>query len=61
MELKEDSEFQVRFTGTNCIKHYLIPVADLDDFNEETKDETEEENPNLIYDDEPIKETVKID
>ena len=32
MELKEDSSFQVKFTGTNCIKHYMIPVADLDDF-----------------------------
>jgi hypothetical protein len=33
MELKEDSSFKVRFTGTNCIKHYLIPVAELDDFD----------------------------
>ena len=59
MELKEDSEFKVRFTGTNCIKHYLIPVADLDDFDENNPEgamvETEEENPNLIYDDEPAK------
>ena len=32
MELKEDSSFKVKFTGTNCIKHYMIPVKDLDDF-----------------------------
>lgn len=28
-ELKEDSEFECRFTGSNCVKHYLIPVSDL--------------------------------
>ena len=33
MELKEDSSFKVKFTGTNCIKHYMIPVAGLDDFD----------------------------
>ena len=62
MELKEDSEFKVRFTGTNCIKHYLIPVSGLDNFDEteEENKETEEENPNLIYD-EPIKETENVD
>tara|TARA_R110002020_G_scaffold95962_1_gene230151 strand:+ start:486 stop:959 length:474 start_codon:yes stop_codon:yes gene_type:complete len=32
MELKEDSSFKVKFTGSNCIQHYMIPVADLDDF-----------------------------
>ena len=32
MELKEDSSFKVKFTGSNCIKHYMIPVKDLDDF-----------------------------
>ena len=35
MELKEDSSFKVKFTGTNCIKHYMIPVAELDDFDDE--------------------------
>jgi hypothetical protein len=29
IQLKEDSEFQVKFTGTNTIKHFMIPVADL--------------------------------
>ena len=29
IELKEDSEFQVKFTGTNSIKHYMIPIKDL--------------------------------
>ena len=28
-ELKEDSSFQCKFTGTNCIKHYLIPIDEL--------------------------------
>lgn len=42
MELKEDSSFKVKFTGTNCIKHYMIPVSSLDDF--------------LQDEDEPIKE-----
>jgi hypothetical protein len=35
MELKEDSSFKVKFTGTNCIKHYMIPVSGLEDFEEE--------------------------
>ena len=26
MELKENQDFKVRFTGTNCIQNYLIPV-----------------------------------
>lgn len=29
MELKLDQEFKCRFTGTNCIQHYLIPIKDL--------------------------------
>tara|TARA_R110000823_G_scaffold277171_1_gene395729 strand:+ start:4013 stop:4417 length:405 start_codon:yes stop_codon:yes gene_type:complete len=29
IQLKEDSEFQVKFTGTNCIKHHCIPITDL--------------------------------
>ena len=29
MELKENQDFKVRFTGTNCIQHYLIPVKEL--------------------------------
>ena len=32
MELKEDSSFKVKYTGSNCIAHYLIPVAGLADF-----------------------------
>lgn len=38
IELKEDFDFKVKFTGTNCIKHYCIPVKDLT----EIKDEEEE-------------------
>lgn len=32
MELKADMSFKVQFTGSNCIKHYMIPVSELDDF-----------------------------
>lgn len=35
MELKEDCSFKVKFTGTNCIRHYMIPVSSLDDFEDE--------------------------
>jgi hypothetical protein len=45
MELKEDSSFKVRFTGTNCIKHYMIPVSELDDFGEEEQEEIKELEP----------------
>ena len=33
--LREDSEFQCKFTGTNCIKHYLIPIDELTEIKEE--------------------------
>jgi len=39
MELKQDSSFKVKFTGTNCIRHYMIPVADLQDFENEDEEE----------------------
>ena len=32
MELKTDSSFKVKFTGSNCIRHYMVPVSGLDDF-----------------------------
>tara|TARA_R110002126_G_scaffold59967_1_gene156631 strand:- start:885 stop:1316 length:432 start_codon:yes stop_codon:yes gene_type:complete len=35
IELKEDFDFKVRFTGTNCIKHYCIPVKNLTEINKE--------------------------
>ena len=35
IELKEDCEFKVKFTGTNCIKHYCIPVKDLTEIKDE--------------------------
>lgn len=34
-ELLEDSSFECRFTGTNSIAHYLIPIADLIEITEE--------------------------
>ena len=35
MELKEDQSFKCKFTGTNCIQHYLIPVKDLTEIKED--------------------------
>ena len=29
IELLEESSFQVKLTGTNCIQHYMIPITDL--------------------------------
>jgi len=34
-ELKEDAEFKCKFTGTNCIRHYLIPIDELTEIKEE--------------------------
>ena len=42
MELKEDSSFKVKYTGSNCIQHYLIPVAGLDDFVAMAEDEVKQ-------------------
>ena len=33
IELTEEQSFKVRFTGTNCIKHYCIPITELKDFD----------------------------
>ena len=41
IELKEDAEFQCKFTGTNSIKHYLIPIDSLTEIVEE--DDSDEE------------------
>ena len=32
IELKQDQSFKVKFTGTNCIRHYCIPITELKDF-----------------------------
>ena len=34
-ELKEDAEFKCKYTGTNCIKHYLIPIDELIEIKEQ--------------------------
>jgi len=34
-ELFEDSSFKVKFTGTNCIQHYMIPVKELKEISQE--------------------------
>ena len=33
IELKEDQSFSVRYTGTNAIRHYCIPISELKDFD----------------------------
>ena len=38
-ELKEESSFKVTFTGTNCIEHYMIPVVDLKDLDDDPEKE----------------------
>ena len=35
IELKEDASFECKLTGTNCIRHYMIPVADLKEISNE--------------------------
>tara|TARA_R100000951_G_scaffold11816_3_gene9700 strand:+ start:2335 stop:2748 length:414 start_codon:yes stop_codon:yes gene_type:complete len=34
-QLKENSDFKCKFTGTNCIKHYLIPIDELIEIEDE--------------------------
>ena len=41
IELKESQDFKVRFTGTNCIKHYCIPITDLTEIEKEEEEEEE--------------------
>lgn len=41
-ELLEDSEFECRFTGTNCIQHYLIPVKNLTEIKGEVEEPVKE-------------------
>ena len=41
IELKEDSEFKVRFTGTACIRHHCIPISDLTEIIDDSSDEEE--------------------
>ena len=35
IELKENQSFKVRFTGSNSIRHYCIPITELTEFNED--------------------------
>ena len=45
IELKSDASFKCRFTGSNCVRHYLIPVKDLIDLPTPTPTETEDPEP----------------
>tara|TARA_R100000808_G_scaffold9716_1_gene26462 strand:- start:1413 stop:1865 length:453 start_codon:yes stop_codon:yes gene_type:complete len=42
-ELLEDTAFDCRYTGTNCIKHYMIPVANLTEIIQDPIEEEQEE------------------
>jgi len=44
IELKEDAEFQCKFTGTNSIMHYLIPIDSLTEIVEQDDSDEELEN-----------------
>ena len=33
-ELKEDDSFECKYTGTNCIQHYLIPIDRCEEITE---------------------------
>ena len=35
IEIKPDFDFEIKITGTNAIEHYLIPVKDLKDIDED--------------------------
>tara|TARA_R110000824_G_scaffold185116_1_gene366053 strand:- start:655 stop:1080 length:426 start_codon:yes stop_codon:yes gene_type:complete len=39
IELKQDQQFKVRFTGTNHIRHYCIPISELKDFEPDEEKE----------------------
>ena len=42
-QLKEDSSFACKLTGTNCIEHYLIPIKDMTEITEEEIKDSERE------------------
>ena len=35
IKLDPEGSFKCKFTGTNCIKHYLIPITDMTEIDEE--------------------------
>ena len=43
-ELLEDASFQCKYTGTNCIRHYLIPITDLTEINHDEEEIISEDN-----------------
>ena len=34
-QLLEDTAFECKYTGTNCIQHYLIPITDMTEITED--------------------------
>ncbi len=34
-QLKENSEFKCKYTGTNCIQHYLIPINEMTEITDD--------------------------
>ena len=53
-ELLEESSFECRFTGTNCIKHYMIPVKNL------TEIKDLEAAPPAVEEDVPLPEPEEV-
>jgi len=41
MELKEDCDFQCKITGTNSIKHFMIPIDSLTEIEDDSDEELE--------------------
>ena len=34
-QLLEDAAFECKYTGTNCIQHYLIPIKEMTEITED--------------------------
>lgn len=49
-ELLEDAQFDCRFTGTNCIMHYMIPVKNLTEIEPPLAEAEEDTDPLEILD-----------
>lgn len=49
-ELLEETAFDCRYTGTNCIKHYMIPVKNLTEIEASAEDYGGDKDPLEILD-----------
>jgi len=45
-QLKTDDSFECKFTGTNCIQHYMIPIKNMTEItDQEIRDYSDQANP----------------